>query len=110
MLLFVRVASHSLNLAYALCRITSYNVCYTKLLRGPLIPDAHSVLLQIGNIGFPFQEPQQFVNNRFQVQLFGGQQRKTILQIETHLVTKNALGTCAGAVGSQLSMVQYVLQ
>jgi hypothetical protein len=33
------------------------------------------------------------------VNLFGGHQRKTFIQIKAHLVTKHALGASAGAVG-----------
>jgi hypothetical protein len=38
------------------------------------------------------------VNDGFGVQLFCGEQRKTILQIKPHLVTKRADGSCARAV------------
>ena len=38
------------------------------------------------------------MNDRFKVQLFGGNQRKTILQVKTHLVTKYADGARAGTV------------
>jgi hypothetical protein len=37
--------------------------------------------------------------DRPQVQLFGGEQRETLPQIKTHLVSKNTDGTGAGAVG-----------
>jgi hypothetical protein len=38
------------------------------------------------------------VDDRFRVQFFGSEKRKTILQIETHLVSENAKGSGSGAV------------
>jgi hypothetical protein len=35
----------------------------------PLIPDVHTMFLQVANIGFATQEPQKLIEDRFQVQL-----------------------------------------
>ena len=39
------------------------------------------------------------MDNRAQVQLFGGQQRKALTQIEAHLITEHRARACAGTVG-----------
>src|SRR3546814_4430562 len=53
---------------------------------GPVVPDADAVALQVGDVGVALEEPQQFVDDRFQVQLLGGQQREALGQVEAHLV------------------------
>ena len=45
---------------------------------GPLIPNRYPVLLEIRDVGFPFEEPKEFVSDTSKVDLFGGQQWKTI--------------------------------
>jgi hypothetical protein len=44
------------------------------------------------------QKPQQFINDTFQVDFFGGYQGESMLKIESHLVSKNTNGTSAGAI------------
>ncbi len=57
---------------------------------GPLVPDADAVLLEILHIGIPAQEPEQFVDNRLEVELLGRQQREAVVQTEAHLVPEDA--------------------
>jgi hypothetical protein len=40
---------------------------------------------------------------------FGGDQRKAFVQVEAHLVTKDAFGTCSGAIGLGNPVVIHVL-
>ena len=39
------------------------------------------------------------MHDGFEVNFFGGDQRKTFIEVKAHLVTKNTLGAGAGAVG-----------
>ncbi|MNF38376.1 hypothetical protein D3C84_193210 [compost metagenome] len=66
---------------------------------GPLVPDAHAVVLQVLDVGVALEEPQQLVDDRFQVALLGGDQREAGGQVEAHLVAEHAVGAGAGAVG-----------
>jgi hypothetical protein len=43
----------------------------------PLIPDRHTVFVEIMNIGITAQKPEQLINNRFDVQLFCRQERES---------------------------------
>ena len=43
------------------------------VLVGPLIPDRDAVFLEIGDVRVAGQKPQQLVDDRFQMQLFGRQ-------------------------------------
>src|SRR5947207_2165548 len=43
----------------------------------PLVPDAHTMFVEITNIRFAAQKPKQFVNDRFDVQLFCCEQRES---------------------------------
>jgi len=47
---------------------------------------------------------------RFQVKLFGGKQRKTLLQIEAHLVTKNTNGSCSSSIVFTYTMFKDVIE
>ena len=65
---------------------------------GPFVPDADAVLLQIFDVGVAGQEPEQLVDDRFQVQLLGGDQRKAVGEIEAHLMAEHRQRAGAGAV------------
>jgi hypothetical protein len=39
------------------------------------------------------------MNNRFQVALFGRYERESMVQIKSHLMTKNALGSRSSTIG-----------
>ena len=65
---------------------------------GPFVPDGDAMLLQPMDIGFAAQEPEQFIDDGFQMHLLGGDQRKTLGQIEAHLVAEDGAGAGAGAV------------
>ena len=56
----------------------------------PLVPDSHAVLLQVTHVGITLKEPQQFVDDRFQMQLLGSEQGKPFLKIEPHLMAEDA--------------------
>ena len=43
---------------------------------GPIIPNAHAVLLQVFDVGVAGQEPKQLVYDRFQMQFLGREQGK----------------------------------
>jgi len=45
------------------------------------------------------QEPQQFDDDRFEVDLFGGDQREAFRQVKAHLVAKHAARAGARAIG-----------
>ena len=56
------------------------------------------MLLQPAHIGFAAQEPEQLVDDGFEMQLLGGDQRKAVGQIEAHLVAEDRARARAGAV------------
>jgi len=56
------------------------------------------MVLQPADIGFAAQEPEQFIDDRLQVQLLGGDHGKALAQIEAHLVAEQRAGAGAGAV------------
>jgi len=44
------------------------------------------------------------MDDGFEVNFFGRDQRKALLQVKPHLVAKHAFGACAGAVGLEHAM------
>ena len=79
------------------------------VLIGPLIPDGDAVVFQVFDVGAALQEPQQLMDDGFQVALLGGDQRETFGEVEAHLVAEHAGGAGAGAVGFMGAVVQHVL-
>ncbi len=65
----------------------------------PFVPNADAVRLQIVDIGVALEEPEQFMDDGLDVDLFRRDERKTLRKVETHLVTEDALGPGASAVG-----------
>ena len=51
----------------------------------PFVPDADAIGLEIGDIGVAVQEPDQLVDDRFQMQALGGDQREALAQVEAQL-------------------------
>ena len=68
------------------------------VLVGPIVPDGDALVVQGLDVGVAGEEPQKFVDDGFQVQLLGRQQRKAGAQVEPHLIAEDALGAGAGAV------------
>lgn len=56
----------------------------------PFVPNRDAVILEILNIGVPLQEPEKFIDDRFEMDLFGRQEGETVIQIKTHLITEGA--------------------
>ena len=77
---------------------------------GPLVPNADAVVLEVLDVGVALQKPQQLVDDRTQVQLFGGQHRKAFLQIKTHLVAKTPDGTGSCTVFAQVAIGQQLVK
>jgi len=75
---------------------------------GPLVPDSYAVVVQVFYIGVAFEEPQQLVDNRAQVQLFRRQQGETLVEVEPHLVAEHAARARAGAVVLVHTVVHYM--
>ena len=78
--------------------LIAIDVAKVAILVGPLVPDSYTVVLQVFNVGVARQKPQQFVNNRFQVQFFRRQAGESRVQVEAHLVAEGADGARSSAV------------
>src|SRR3546814_15694934 len=65
---------------------------------GPFVPDGHLAILQPADVGVAAQEPEQFDDDRAQMELLGGQHRETRGEIdarsEERRVGKESVSTC----------------
>jgi hypothetical protein len=54
------------------------------------------VLLKVFDVGVAIEKPEEFVDDALEVEFLGGEQRKTVCHVETHLIAEDALGasTC----------------
>ena len=68
------------------------------------------MVVQVLYIGLAAQEPQQLVDDAPQVQLLGGQQRESLLEVEAHLIAEHTHGACTRAVQTLGAVVQHMLQ
>jgi len=64
----------------------------------PCVPDRHPMLVEIFDVGVAGEKPEQLVNDRFDVQLLGGGERKALGEVEAHLVPEHRQGAGAGAI------------
>ena len=75
---------------------------------GPFVPDGDTALLQPPCIAVAAEEPQQLIDDAFQMQLLGGDQRKAFIQVKTHLIAEDAFSACAGAIGLENAMFVHM--
>jgi hypothetical protein len=71
----------------------------------PFIPNRYAVIFEILNVGVAPQKPEQFVDDRFDVQLLRREQWEVFPQIETRLCTKDRQCAGAGAIGARLTLL-----
>ena len=57
----------------------------------PFVPDAHSVVLEIFYVGVPGYEPQEFIDDGLEMHFLGGKERKSVREIESHLIPEDTL-------------------
>ena len=76
----------------------------------PLVPDPDAVFIEVADIGIAVQKPEQFVDDRSEVEFLGRDRRKTPGQVEPHLVTEVTDGPRAGTVGLAGAVIQDMLQ
>ena len=50
------------------------------------------MLLQVFHVGVTFQEPQEFVDDRLQMEFLGGEQRKTVVEVVAGLGAEDTDG------------------
>ena len=69
------------------------------VLISPLVPYRDTVVLEIFDVRISCYEPEKFIYDRLEMNLLGGKKRKTLAEIETHLVAEYALsaGSCTVA-------------
>ena len=73
----------------------------------PAIPDVHTLLLEVFLVCVACQEPQQFLYYAAGEDLLGGEQGEALGQVETHLVSEDALGAHSGAVRLHSAVLVY---
>ncbi len=64
----------------------------------PLVPNGDAMLVEIFDVGVAGEEPEQLVDDRSQVQLLGGGERKPVRQVEAHLMTEHRQRPSAGPI------------
>ena len=68
------------------------------VLVSPFVPDSHTVILEVFDIGISGDEPEKFVDYRFQMDFLSREKRKAFTEVKSHLVAEYALGTGSGAI------------
>jgi hypothetical protein len=73
---------------------------------GPFVPDADAVFLEPADIGFAAEEPEELVDDRFEVDLFGGEEREAVAEGKAGLRAEEGERAGAGAVGLGAALIQ----
>src|SRR5690606_12087263 len=76
----------------------------------PLVPYGNAALLQPSCVGFAAQEPEQFIDDRLQVQSLGGEQRKPAVERRPHLEAERGECAYAGSVRFVFAMLKDMLK
>ena len=66
---------------------------------GPFVPDGDAVFLEPADVGVAAQEPEEFVDDRFEVDFLGGEQREAVAERKAGLRAEDGARAGAGAVG-----------
>ena len=64
----------------------------------PFVPDAHAMVLEVFYVGVPCYEPQEFIDDGLEMHFLGGQKRKSVREIESHLIAEDTLRAYARPV------------
>ncbi len=88
----------------------SVNTAKIAFFIGPFIPDPDLVLMEVGDVGVPLEEPQKFLDDSPGVNLLCRHQRKALPQIVARLGTKDRPGADACSVRPLFSMCKNVAQ
>src|SRR5260221_14633484 len=75
---------------------------------GPFVPDAHATLLQPLDVGVAAPEPEQLVEDGFEVQLLRREQRKALVEREAQLAAEHRERAGAGAVGLARAVLAHL--
>ena len=74
----------------------------------PLVPDRDPVFLEIGDVRFAFQEPQELMDDGAEVEFFRGETGETFAQIKARLSAEDRERAGAGAVAALLAVFEDV--
>lgn len=74
----------------------------------PLVPNRHFVFLQVADVGFSAEKPEQFVNDGAQVYLFCGEQGETVVKREAGLRAEDGIGSGAGTIGFESAATDHM--
>jgi signal peptidase I len=77
---------------------------------GPFVPDGYAMVVQVFDIRLAAQEPEQFIDDAFEMQLFGRDQGKSFRQVETNLVAEDAEGSRSGTIRFFCAGVEDMLE
>src|SRR5439155_15332856 len=70
-----------------------------SVLVGPLVPDGYTALLEPSNVCLAVQHPEQFVDDRFEMNLLSRDEWKPLRECEPRLCAEDGKRACSGAVG-----------
>ncbi len=89
--------------------LRAVNAAEISVFVGPFVPNRDAVFVEIFDVGVAAQKPEQLVNDRLDVQLLGGEQRKSRTvrpQIEPRLRAEDRKRARAGAIVARLTFFQ----
>ena len=89
--------------------LLAVNRAEVAILVSPFVPDAHLAVAQPADIGIAAQEPEQFDDDRSEMKLLGGEHRKALAQVESHLCAEHAARADSGPVVLDRAVIERTL-
>lgn len=75
---------------------------------GPVVPDFDVIVFKVFYIGIAADEPEEFVDDRFEVDFFGGEEGEGLGEVVAGLGAEDADGADAGSVCALFSVLEDV--
>src|ERR1051325_11178125 len=73
---------------------------------GPFVPDSHAVLVEIFDVGIAAEKPEQFVDDRFEMELLRGEEWKACVERKAGLRAENGISAGACSVGFEFALLE----
>src|ERR1043166_5169817 len=86
--------------------LSAVNPAEIAIVVGPFVPNADAVFVEVLDVSVSAQKPEQLVNYRFEVELFGSQQGESVFQWESLLRAEEGISPSTGAIGFEFALLQ----
>src|SRR5665213_667239 len=100
------LVDHSSVFGFPFSPLLAINRAQVSIFVRPFIPNGYAVLVEPLDVGFSLEEPEEFVNDGFEMELLGREARKALLERKAGLRAEHGVGASAGAIWLEFAFFQ----